>query len=72
MIEFALYKKDPEGGFWDRLLKERTKQHWLKIDFNKWKEEDESDDEEGGGGGGAGLEEVRIFFLSLLMATEVA
>ena len=53
MIEFALEKKEA-GPYWDRLLADKTKQHWLKIDFNKWKEEDESDDEEGG----QNLEEV--------------
>lgn len=47
-IEFALEKKEA-GPYWDRLLADKVKQHWLKIDFNKWKEEDESDDEEGGG-----------------------
>jgi len=47
VIEFALEKKEA-GPYWDRLLADKTKQHWLKIDFNKWKEEDESDDEEGG------------------------
>jgi len=46
-IEFALEKKEA-GPYWDRLLADKVKQHWLKIDFNKWKEEDESDDEEGG------------------------
>ena len=58
VIEFALEKKE-EGPYWDRLLADKTKQHWLKIDFNKWKEEDESDDENGGGGGGD-LEEVSL------------
>ena len=59
VIEFALEKKD-EGPYWERLLKEKTKQHWLKIDFNKWKDEDDSDDEGGEGGGppGGDLEEV--------------
>lgn len=47
VIEFALEKKEP--GFWERLLSEKGKYHWLKTDFNKWKDEDESDDEEGGG-----------------------
>ena len=47
MIEFALEKKDA-GPYWDRLLKEKNKYHWLKTDFNKWKDEDESDNEEGG------------------------
>jgi len=47
VIEFALEKKEA-GPYWDRLLADKTKQHWLKIDFNKWKDEDESEDEEGG------------------------
>ncbi len=64
VIEFALEKKE-SGPFWERLLKEKNKFHWLKTDFNKWKDEDESDDEEGGGGGGGGqdLEEVRHQFV---------
>jgi hypothetical protein len=63
VIEFALEKKET-GPFWERLLKEKTKYHWLKTDFNKWKDEDESDVElvggggGGGGGGGQDLEEV--------------
>ena len=67
VIEFALEKKE-SGPFWDRLIKDKNKYHWLKIDFNKWKDEDESDDEEGGGGAGGGggggqdLEEVSLFF----------
>ena len=28
--------------------------HYLKTDFDKWRDEDESDDEEGGAGGGPG------------------
>jgi len=46
-IQFALEKAE-EGPYWERLLETKTKQHWLKIDFNKWKNED-SEDEEGGG-----------------------
>merc|ERR1712098_32238 len=49
-IEFALEKKE-EGPYWERLLEDKTKQHWLKIDFNKWKDEDDSDNEGGEGGG---------------------
>ena len=48
VIEFALEKKE-SGPYWERLLKDKTKQHWLRVDFNKWREEDESDDEAGGG-----------------------
>ena len=48
-IEIAL-EKVKEGPYWERLLEEKMKQHWLKIDFQKWKDEDESeesDDEAG-------------------------
>ena len=53
VIEFALEKAE-DGPYWERLTKDKTKQHWLKVDFNKWKDEDESDEEAGGGD----LEEV--------------
>jgi len=41
--EFVLIKA--EDGYWKRLLKEDNKFHWLKVDFNKWKDEDDSDDD---------------------------
>ena len=63
VIEFALEKKD-SGPYWKRLGKEEQKQHWLKVDFNKWKDEDESDDE---AGGGQDLEEVKKMIHDLLM-----
>ena len=63
VIEFALEKKD-SGPYWKRLVKEEQKQHWLKVDFNKWKDEDESDDE---AGGGQDLEEVKKMIHDLLM-----
>lgn len=58
-IEFALEKVE-EGPYWDRLLKDSLKQHWLKVDFSKWKNEDDSDEEGGapGGQGGGDLEEM--------------
>jgi len=43
-IPFMIKKKDVEEAFWPRLLKDKTKMHWLKTDFNKWKDEDDSDD----------------------------
>jgi prostaglandin-E synthase len=58
--EFVLIKAQ-EGPFWKRLLKEETKYHWLKIDFNKWRDEEDSDNEDtpgGGGGGGQDFEEM--------------
>ena len=58
VIEFALEKKDVEGPYWTRLVKDAKKQHWLKVDFSKWRDEDESDEE---AGGGEGLEQVSLF-----------
>lgn len=42
-IEFVLIKH--EDGYWTRLLSEDRKLHWLKVDFNKWKDEDDSDED---------------------------
>ena len=44
-IEFTLKKKEV-GPFWCRLLKCPAKQHWLRIDFDKWKEENDSGEED--------------------------
>jgi prostaglandin-E synthase len=44
VVQFVLPKKE-SGPFWPRLLKEQKKLPWLKVDFDKWKDEDESDDE---------------------------
>lgn len=51
-IEFVIIKEEPQ--WWPRLLKDTTKQHWLKVDFLKWKDEDDTDDEQGPGQLGAG------------------
>ncbi|XP_034233197.1 prostaglandin E synthase 3 isoform X2 [Thrips palmi] len=57
-IELILKKKE-EGPYWTYLLKDKKKYHWLKVDFNKWKDEDDSEDELNvGGGGGEDLEEM--------------
>jgi prostaglandin-E synthase len=58
-IEFCL-KKEKEGPYWPRLPKSNVKYHWLKVDFNKWKDEEDSDDEGGpfGGGGDTDFEEM--------------
>ena len=40
-IEFSLEKAE-EGPYWERLLKDKRKQHWLKVDFQKWKDEDDA------------------------------
>ncbi|PAV83939.1 hypothetical protein WR25_02125 [Diploscapter pachys] len=49
-IEISIPKK--EDAWWPRLLKEKGKVHWLKVDFSKWKDEDEVDDEKAPGMGG--------------------
>ena len=41
-VDFILKKAD-EGAYWNRLLKEDKKYHWLKIDFTRWRDEDDSD-----------------------------
>ena len=41
---FVIKKQEPEAPYWPRLLKQSGKQHWLKTDFSKWKDEDEDDD----------------------------
>lgn len=64
-IELVLKKKE-DGPYWSSLLKDKKKVHWLKVDFNKWKDEDDSDDEFNmGGGGGEDLEEVGLSLCDL-------
>ncbi|KAF8795846.1 uncharacterized protein CG16817-like isoform X1 [Argiope bruennichi] len=41
-IDFIIMKKEP-GPYWNRLLKDNKKYHWLKVDFAKWKDEDDQD-----------------------------
>jgi len=40
--------------WWPRLLKDKGKVAWIKVDFDKWKDEDEEKDEETTGDGGFG------------------
>merc|ERR1711976_756521 len=46
-VPMLIVKKE-DGPYWPRLLKDTTKQHWLKTDFAKWRDEDDSDTEAGG------------------------
>jgi len=55
IFEIVLAKKE-EGPYWPRLIKENTKAHWLKSDFNKWKDEEDTDEESNP----PDLEEVRL------------
>lgn len=59
-FELVLAKKE-EGPYWPRLIKEKTKAHWLKSDFNKWKDEEDTDDESSP----PDLEEVRLIQINL-------
>lgn len=45
-ISFILRKKNLNAEYWPRLTKEKVKLHFLKTDFDKWRDEDEQDDEE--------------------------
>lgn len=56
--EIVMMKENADAPYWKRLLKDEQKQHWLKVDFNKWQDEDGSDDESGLGAGGANFEEM--------------
>jgi len=42
-VIFVIFKKKDCGGFWPRLLKDPKKVHYLKTDFDKWRDEDDSD-----------------------------
>ena len=52
-VEIVIPKEKEE--WWPRLLKEKSKVPWIKVDFDKWKDEDEEkeggDDAFGGMGG---------------------
>lgn len=45
IIELVLVKKQ-SGPYWPRLVKENTKMHWLKSDFNKWADESDSEEDQ--------------------------
>ena len=44
-IPMIVVKKE-SGPYWPRLLKDSAKVHWLKTDFDKWRDEDDSDVDE--------------------------
>lgn len=50
-IEMVLRKEKRDAAYWPSLTKDKKKPHYLKIDFNKWRDEDE-DVEEGAFPGG--------------------
>ena len=52
--EFIIYKADTASEYWTSLTNDKKKPHWLKVDFNKWKDEGSDDDSEAGGMPGMG------------------
>ncbi|CAG4957670.1 unnamed protein product [Parnassius apollo] len=48
-IEIVLQKENTSSRFWPSLLCDGKKPHYLKIDFNKWRDEDDEEVEESGG-----------------------
>lgn len=44
VYEFVIYKKQESQDYWPKLTNDKHKLHFLKVDFNKWKNEG-SDDE---------------------------
>lgn len=50
-VSVILKKKNADSPYWPRLRKEKAKAHFLKVDFDKWRDSDDSDDgglDEGG------------------------
>lgn len=46
LILFTIMKKESSASYWPRLTKEEKKLHFLKTDFNRWKDEDDTDDDD--------------------------
>ena len=42
-MEFRLEKVKPV--WWERLLSDKTREHWLRVDFQNWKDEDDLGEE---------------------------
>ncbi|KAJ9575151.1 hypothetical protein L9F63_025898 [Diploptera punctata] len=40
-------EKEEDCPYWPQLMRDKKKYHWLKVDFNKWKDEDDSEDDVG-------------------------
>lgn len=55
--EFIFTKANTKEDYWKSLTNDSKKPHWLKVDFNKWKDEgsDDDSDKEGGMPGGMGM-----------------
>ena len=44
-IDFVLEKLET-GPYWGRLIKDETKTHWIKVDYEKWLDEEELKEKE--------------------------
>lgn len=44
-FEFVISKAEP-GPYWQSLTSDKKKPHFIKADFNKWRDEDEEDEGE--------------------------
>jgi hypothetical protein len=53
-FEFIINKAE-SSDYWPSLTTDKKKPHWLKVDFNKWKDEGSDDDSEGGMGDMSGM-----------------
>lgn len=42
--EFIISKAESASEYWPSLTTDKKKPHWLKVDFNKWKDEGSDDD----------------------------
>ncbi|KRX39383.1 putative Xaa-Pro aminopeptidase 3 [Trichinella murrelli] len=40
-LEFVINKLNNDGAFWPRLMKNKGRHWWCKVDFNKWRDEDD-------------------------------
>lgn len=49
--EFIITKADSKSEYWPSLLSDKKKPHYLKVDFNKWKDEGSDDEPEDGAPG---------------------
>ncbi|KAL5274140.1 PTGES3 family protein [Megaselia abdita] len=58
VYEFVIYKKQESAEYWPKLTNDKNKLHFLKVDFNKWKNEGSDDENEGGG---AGFDNLDLF-----------
>lgn len=63
-IEFTI-KKAESGPYWASLTNDKKKPHFLKADFNKWRDEESDYEEEEGGGDAGGFGNMQEMFANL-------